>query len=366
MAENPNRVRAGGNQRPPRPAKQSPGGSSADLVRDGRGGQGGRGPGPRSSAGRPPAAGRDARGEPRRASSGRGDPGGRERPGEPPTTWSYDPRREARRQLAKVALPEDVQADELDREARQQLKTLSKDTADLVARHLVMAGRLVDEEPRSALAHARAAKALAGGVGAVREGLGLVAYAAGEWAEALSELRAARRITGEPDHLAVMADCERALGRPDRALLVAEDPQVSRLDPAARIELLIVVSGARGDLGQAEAAVLALQVSALDTPAVRPWTARLRYAYAAALLAADRPQQARQWFARAAEVDPEGETDAADQLLELDGIVLEEDDDSAEDSRGQVAAHRLREVLAGMSVVHDRAAPLPAAQDGAR
>jgi tetratricopeptide (TPR) repeat protein len=364
MAENPNRVRAGGNQRPPRPAKQSPGGSSADLVRDGGGGQGGRGPGPRSSAGRPPAAGRDARGEPRRASSGRGDPGGRERPGEPPTT-SYDPRREARRQLAKVALPEDVQADELDREARQELKTLSKDTADLVARHLVMAGRLVDEEPRSALAHARAAKALAGRVGAVREGLGLVAYAAGEWAEALSELRAARRITGEPDHLAVMADCERALGRPDRALLVAEDPQVSRLDPAARIELLIVVSGARGDLGQAEAAVLALQVSALDTPAVRPWTARLRYAYAAALLAADRPQQARQWFARAAEVDPEGETDAADQLLELDGIVLEEDDDSAEDSRGQVAAHRLREVLAGMSVVHDRAAPLPAAQDGA-
>jgi len=364
MAQNPNRVRAGGNQPPPRPAKQSPGGSSADLVRDGGGGQGGRGPGPRSSAGRPPAAGRDARGEPRRASSGRGDPGGRERPGEPPTT-SYDPRREARRQLAKVALPEDVQADELDRETRQQLKTLSKDTADLVARHLVMAGRLVDEEPRSALAHARAAKALAGRVGAVREGLGLVAYAAGEWAEALSELRAARRITGEPDHLAVMADCERALGRPDRALLVAEDPQVSRLDPAARIELLIVVSGARGDLGQAEAAVLALQVSALDTPAVRPWTARLRYAYAAALLAADRPQQARQWFARAAEVDPEGETDAADQLLELDGIVLEEDDDSAEDSRGQVAAHRLREVLAGMSVVHDRAAPLPAAQDGA-
>ena len=364
MAENPNRVRAGGNQRPPRPAKQSPGGSSADLVRDGGGGQGGRGPGPRSSAGRPPAAGRDARGEPRRASSGRGDPGGRERPGEPPTT-SYDPRREARRQLAKVALPEDVQADELDREARQELKTLSKDTADLVARHLVMAGRLVDEEPRSALAHARAAKALAGRVGAVREGLGLVAYAAGEWAEALSELRAARRITGEPDHLAVMADCERALGRPDRALLVAEDPQVSRLDPAARIELLIVVSGARGDLGQAEAAVLALQVSALDTPAVRPWTARLRYAYAAALLAADRPQQARQWFARAVEVDPDGETDAADQLLELDGIVLEEGDDAAEDSRGQVAAHRLREVLAGMSVVHDRASPLPAAQDGA-
>ena len=171
--------------------------------------------------------------------------------------------------------------------------TLSKETADLVARHLVMAGRLMDDEPQAALPHARAARALAGRVGAVREASGLVAYAAGEWAEALSELRAARRISGEPDHLPVMADCERALGRPERALIVAEDPQVSRLNPAARVELLIVVSGARRDLGQADAAVLTLQVSALDAPPVRPWTARLRYAYADALLGAGREDEAR-------------------------------------------------------------------------
>ncbi|MGZ6804955.1 MAG: hypothetical protein ACXVFU_18100, partial [Nocardioidaceae bacterium] len=177
--------------------------------------------------------------------------------------------------------------------------TLAKDTADLVARHLVMAGRLVDEDPTAALAHARAARALAGRVGAVRETNGLVAYLAGEWAEALSELRTARRLTGEPDHLPVIADCERALGRPDRALMVVDDPQAAGLSPAARVELLIVASGARRDLGQPEAAVISLQVAALEGP-VRPWTARLRYAYADALLEAGREEDARQWFARAA------------------------------------------------------------------
>ena len=55
-------------------------------------------------------------------------------------------------------------------------------------------------------------------VGVVREACGIAAYRTGRWAEALSELRAARRMTGRDDYLPIMADCERALGRPDRAL----------------------------------------------------------------------------------------------------------------------------------------------------
>lgn len=229
--------------------------------------------------------------------------------------------------------------------------TLAKDTADLVARHLVMAGRLVDEDPTAALAHARAARALAGRVGAVRETNGLVAYLAGEWAEALSELRTARRLTGEPDHLPVIADCERALGRPDRALMVVDDPQAAGLSPAARVELLIVASGARRDLGQAEAAVIALQVAALEGP-VRPWTARLRYAYADALLEAGREDDARQWFARAADVDEAGETDAEERLLALDGVELEDLLDESEeedaDEAGPVPAEDLAALAAGV------------------
>ena len=221
---------------------------------------------------------------------------------------------------------------------RKELLSLSKETADLVARHLVMAGRLMDDDPQAALPHARAARALAGRIGAVREAAGLVAYSAGEWPEALSELRAARRITGAADHLPVMADCERALGRPERALIVAEDPQVCGLSPAARVEMLIVVSGARRDLGQADAAVVTLQVSALDAQPLRPWTARLRYAYADALLEAGRDNEARDWFARTVDADDDGQTDAEDRLLALDGVVFEDlpmatdDSDDSDDS----------------------------------
>lgn len=236
----------------------------------------------------------------------------------------YDPRREKRRQEARVPLPDDVEARMLDPQVRTELRSLAKDTADLVARHLVMAGRLADEDAAAALAHARAARAMAGRVGVVREAAGLTAYLAGEWADALSELRTARRITGRPDHLHVMADCERALGRPEKALAYADDPAVSGLDQATRVELVIVLAGARRDLGQVDAAVVLLQDPARRTTAKRPWAARLWYAYADMLLAAGREDQAREWFSTAADVDTDGETDAAERLLELDGVVLDD------------------------------------------
>ena len=62
------------------------------------------------------------------------------------------------------------------------------------------------------------------------EAAGIAAYHAQEWAEALSELRAARRISGDQANLPVMADCERALGRPEAALRRLRDPAVGRLD----------------------------------------------------------------------------------------------------------------------------------------
>jgi hypothetical protein len=103
-----------------------------------------------------------------------------------------------------------------------------------------------------------------------------------------------------------------------------------------RVELVIVLSGARRDLGQAEAAVVLLQEPARRTTRARPWASRLWYALADALLDAGRPEEARQWFAAAADVDEPGETDADERLLELDGVVLEDlqdgDDVSEEDA----------------------------------
>jgi hypothetical protein len=231
-----------------------------------------------------------------------------------------------------VPLPDDVDPRMLDPEARTELRSLAKDTAELVARHLVMVGRLIDDEPEQALAHARAARALAGRVGSVREAAGLAAYAAGEWSEGLTELRAARRITGRCDHLAVMADCERALGRPERALEYGDDEAVPRLGQTERVELVIVLAGARRDLGQSEAAVLMLQDPARRTTRTRPWAPRLWYAYADALLAAGREQDARRWFASAADADDAAGTDAEERLLELDGVILEDVHEGEEDA----------------------------------
>ena len=164
----------------------------------------------------------------------------------------------------------------------------------------------------------------------VREACGIAAYRTGRWAEALSELRAARRMTGRDDYLPVMADSERALGRLDRALALVREASTADLDRATQIELRIVESGIRRDQGLPDAAVLALQVPELTSGRLRPWSARLFYAYADALLAAGRADEARDAFVRAAEADPDGETDAADRLDELDGIEFEDLEDEAD------------------------------------
>ena len=150
-----------------------------------------------------------------------------------------------------------------------------------MARYLVAAG--MAEDPEQGYEYAQAAKRLAARVGVVREATGIAAYQAGLWAEALAELRAARRMTGSDDYLPLMADSERALGRMDRALALireADTSTPSTLDRAAQIELRIVESGIRRDQGLADAAVIALQVPELTqrtaAPLVRPAFLRVR------------------------------------------------------------------------------------------
>ncbi|MFV2021457.1 Replicase polyprotein 1ab [Micromonospora sp. LOL_023] len=206
-----------------------------------------------------------------------------------------------------------------------------------MSRHLVAAGQLLDDEPESALAHALAARRLASRIAPVREAVGLAAYRAGEWQTAVSELRAYHRMTGRQTYLAVLADCERALGRPERAIDIYRGADRDALGPETAIELLMVAAGARGDLGQPAAAVAMLQVRELAADAGQPWTGRLRYAYADALLSAGRKDEAREWFARAAEADEDGATDAVERLLELDGVVLTGDDIELSDTEGAEA-----------------------------
>ncbi len=203
---------------------------------------------------------------------------------------------------------------------RAELRTLSKENAEGVAAHLVMVGTLLDVDPQAALAHAEAAVRRAGRVAAVREARGMVAYRLGDFVRALSEFRTARRLSGSTSLLPLMVDCERALGRPGRALELAASEAARTLSPEDRVELAIVVSGIRRDAGQLEAAAAGLEIPQLHSAARRPWTARLRYAYAEAQLALGHTDAAREWFTRAAEADEELTTDAAERLEELDGI----------------------------------------------
>nr|WP_228544719.1 Replicase polyprotein 1ab [Micromonospora sp. S-DT3-3-22] len=212
---------------------------------------------------------------------------------------------------------------------------------------MVATGQLIDEDPAEALAHAMAARRLAARISAVREAVGLAAYHAGEWQTAIAELRTYHRMTGLQSHLAVLADCERALGRPERAIDLFRGADSDKLDKAVAVELLIVAAGARGDLGQKDAAVAMLQVPELTTDVAEPWTARLRYAYADALLAVDRREEAREWFSRAADVDTDGETDAPERLLELDGVVIEGDDEDDEPVEESAAAGEATDPDAG-------------------
>jgi tetratricopeptide (TPR) repeat protein len=145
-------------------------------------------------------------------------------------------------------------------------------------------------------------------------------------------LRTARRLTGDPSYLPLMADSERALGRLDRALALTEDPAAREAGRATQIELLIVASGIRRDQGLPAAAVAVLQVPELTDGRWRPWSARLCYAYADALLAAGRAEEARDWFGRAAAADTAGETDAAERYEDLDTVLIEDLTEPADDA----------------------------------
>ncbi|MGO4122078.1 hypothetical protein [Arthrobacter sp. YAF16] len=192
-------------------------------------------------------------------------------------------------------IDEDVTGKELDRATQHQIKTLEDNSAEWVARHLVMAGRLLDEEPELAFQHALAASRRGGRLAAVREAVGLTAYAAGHYGEALREFRTYRRISGSNMHLPVMADCERGLGRPDRALDMARSEEAKDLDAPGKVELAIVAAGARTDLGQLDAAVSELEIAQLDINRAFSYSPRLFRAYADALTAAGRDAEAGKW-----------------------------------------------------------------------
>jgi tetratricopeptide (TPR) repeat protein len=210
-------------------------------------------------------------------------------------------------------LPEEITGRELDRSISGQLKGLPDKLALRVARHLAAAGVLIESDPETAYQHTLAARARASRLAVVREAVGEAAYASGHYAEALAELRAAKRMNGATDYLPIMADCHRALGQPEQALKLARSPSIARFRPEAKAEMTLVEAGARRDLGQLDAALRTLELAPLQSKSREAWVVRLRYAYADTLEEAGRATDALAWFHRTHAIDAHDLTDASDR-----------------------------------------------------
>lgn len=217
-------------------------------------------------------------------------------------------------------IPDDVQPKDLDRVARAQLKTLSKENADGVAQHLAMVARLIDDDPRLAHAHAVSAARRAGRIAVVRETLAITAYSIGDFALALRELRTYRRISGRDDQLPLMVDSERGLGRPDRALELGRSVPRASLAVEVQVLLAIAMSGARLDLGQTGAALDELQIPQLDPNTAFSWSPALFDAYAAVLEDLGRDDEAEEWWQRsdrATDAIDAGNREPEDDVIEI-------------------------------------------------
>lgn len=228
-------------------------------------------------------------------------------------------------------IPDDVKPADLDRIARNELKTLSKENAEGVAQHLVMAARLIEDDPALAHAHAVSAARRAGRIGVVRETLAITAYATGDYGLALRELRTYRRITGRDDQLPMMVDSERGLGRPEKALELGRSVPRASLPVAVQVELAIAMSGARLDLGQADAALAELQIPQLDGSTAFSYSPALFDAYATVLEELGRTDEAEQWWersVRAAEAIDAGENADETEFIEI----IEEDVEPGSDT----------------------------------
>lgn len=298
------------------------GGRSAGPRREGPQGRGGKGSTDRSRGDRPERASRGDR--PDRGTRGeRSDRGSRgERPGRK-NDWKRPADKQGDRTAEQARydgpdLPEEITGRELDRSVTAQLKGLPEKLASRVARHLAAAGMLVDEDPETAYQHTLAARARAPRLAVVREATGEAAYAAGHYAEALAELRAAKRMNGATAYLPIMADCHRALGQPDQALKLAKSPSVVNFAPEAKAEMTIVEAGARRDMGQLDAALRTLELAPLNSKNRASWVVRLRYAYADTLEAAGRETDALAWFHRTHAIDADEITDAAERAEKLE------------------------------------------------
>nr|WP_127819926.1 hypothetical protein [Microbacterium sp. CPCC 204701] len=193
-----------------------------------------------------------------------------------------------------------------------------------------MASQLIDEDPELAHLHAISASRRAGRIAVVRETLAITAYATGDYALAVRELRTYRRISGKDDQIALLVDSERGVGRPDRALEAGRAVDRSTLETPVRVELAIAMSGARLDQGDPERALLELDIPELDPDRAYEWSPALFAAHATVLEELGRDDEAAQWRQRA--IVAADALDAASGHGDLETVIVEEVEEEHDES----------------------------------
>lgn len=319
------------------PRKASGGPRSGAAPRGGKPGVGSR-PG---TGGKPKAAGERGYGRGGTRGDGRSDRGGAGREFTEAQRLQHE-LRPVRASHKDPEIPDTVTAKDLHPGARNELKTLDKDLADLVARHLAMVGILIDTEPELAHQHALSASRRAGRIPVTRETLAITSYVLGDYATALRELRTYRRLSGSENQLAMMIDCERGLGRPERGLEIGRSVPREKLATDVQVQVAIAMSGARLDLGQTQQALFELEIAQLDPSTAYSWSPELFASYANVLEDLGRTEEAALWHARAVQAETAleeefGEDDTVDVLEIVEAQEAEPEQDVTPEEAGQDA-----------------------------
>ncbi|WP_185715073.1 tetratricopeptide repeat protein [Gulosibacter macacae] len=198
-----------------------------------------------------------------------------------------------------------------------------------------MASALIETDPELAHEHALSASRRGGRIAMVRETLAITAYTIGDYALALRELRTYRRISGRDDEIALMVDCERGLGRPDRALELGRSVDRNKLEVNQQVQLAIAMSGARLDQGQAELALAELEIPQLDRTRAFSYSPALFAAYAAVLEELGRADEAATWQTAAERAERALEAAGHNEFETID-IITERDPNAPEWEPGDV------------------------------
>ena len=152
------------------------------------------------------------------------------------------------RRPGEPKMPKGIEWSMLSTDDHERLRGLSKEHAENIGLHILAAYTLEERDPELALEHAKWVAHQASRIDFARETLAFVAYRQGDYKLALREFRTAFRMNGFLDYLPFIADCERGMGEPKKAIETAMSDDAKYLRGESKAEMFLVYAGALGDL----------------------------------------------------------------------------------------------------------------------